>query len=68
MELVIAILVFLGLLSPDAAITVTQAEVDAIANANQAIVRDVMNDPAAAGIGVITPKDWEEDGSGPKIP
>ncbi len=68
MELVIAILVFLGLLSPDAAISVTHAEVDAIANANQAIVRDVMKDPAAAGIGVITPKDWEEDGSGPDIP
>ncbi len=67
MELVIAILVFLGLLSPDAAITVTQAEVDAIANANQAIVRDVMNDPGACGIGILTPKDHMEDGS-PKVP
>lgn len=67
MELIISILVFLGLLSPDAAITVTQAEVDAIANANQAIVRDVMNDPAACGIGHWTPKDWMEDGS-PKLP
>lgn len=68
MELIISILIYLGLLSPDAAMSVTQAEVNALANANQAIVRDIMNDPATTQIGAYSPKDREEDGSGGDIP
>jgi hypothetical protein len=56
MELLIAILVYFGIVSPDATSTMTQAEMDYLIMCNQTVIQQSMQDPStiqAASTGQI---------------
>jgi len=45
MELLIAILCFFGVISPDATSTMSQAEMDYLIQCNQTVIQQGLNDP-----------------------
>lgn len=56
MELLIAILVYFGIVSPDATSTMTQAEMDYLINSNKTVIEQSLQDPGtleAASTGQI---------------
>lgn len=57
MELLIAILVYFGVVSPDATATMSQAEKDYLIMSNQTVIQQTMKDPstleAVSGGGII---------------